>query len=263
MRDAVLAWLLTLVLWTWAGPAFGQNCHMPDLGSTRAERFRVSGRAVFATYRNPVFAGEYQGYFATASYAQRWFFVELQLPGYRLVRNGLAERGLGDVALDLRGAVWRPDTELALGLELAATLPSGDANRGLGMGHLMLMPGAWLSWERGALRLFAQLAYGRMVSSGPAPHRDHAGPAPLVNPMNRSELVHAYALSYGFAEHLFAGGRLLGAVPIAVSAGRARAIATLGFGARFGPLEFAAELQIPLVGSPFTVRSTLTLAAIF
>lgn len=236
---------------------------MSDLGTRAADRLRVAGHALFATYRAPDAAGEYQGYFVAASYAHPWFFVHAQLPYYRLLRDGAVERGPGDLAIDLRGTLWRPVPELALGLELAGSLPSGDADRGLGMGHVMLMPGAWLGWERGALRVLAQLAYGRMVGDTASSHHQHGGPGPLVNPMNRSELEHAFAVTYAFAEHLYAGGRLLGAVPVAYRNGSAREIAGLAFGARFAPLELGAELQFPLVGSPFIARTVLTLAAVF
>jgi hypothetical protein len=256
-----------LSAWLWASAACGQACHLSDLGARPADRLRVSGRALFASYRTPEAAGEYQGYFAGVAYAlQPWFFAELQLPAYRLVRDRVVERGLGDVSADLRAAVWRPDPALAVGLELAATLPSGDAEAGLGMGHVMLMPGMWLSWERDALRVLLQLAYGRMLDGGagpPAGHHNHGGPTPLVNPMNRSELEHALAVSYAFGARLFAGARLLGAVPVAAASGRAREVAGVALGARFAPLELAAELQLPLVGDPFTARTSLTLAAIF
>jgi hypothetical protein len=254
-RAWVRVWLLAGVVCSWACPVRGQSCHMPNLGARAAD--------LLATYRAPNDAGEYQGYFASAAYTHPWFFAELHLPYYRLVRDGSVERGPGDVGLDLRGTLWRPAPELALGLELAGTFPSGDADRGLGMGHVMLMPGAWLGWERGSVRVLAQLAYGRMLGDAAPSHHDHSGPVPLVNPMNRSELEHAFSVSYAFAEHLFAGGRLLGAVPVAYRNGSAREIAGLALGARFAPLEVGVELQFPLLGAPFTARTALTVAAIF
>jgi hypothetical protein len=263
VRACLRVWLLACMVCGWAGPARGQSCHMPNLGARSADRLRVAGSALFATYRGPDDAGEYQGYFVSAAYTHPWFFAELHLPYYRLVRDGSVEHGPGDVALDLRGTVWRPAPELALGLELAGTFPSGDAAHGLGMGHVMLMPGAWLGWERSSVRVLAQLAYGRMLGDAASSYHDHGGPAPLVNPMNRSELEHAFAVSYAFAEYLFAGGRLLGAVPVAYRNGSAREIAGLVFGARFAPLELAIELQFPLVGAPFTARTAVTVAAIF
>lgn len=256
-------WLTVVILCGCARAARAQTCHMTELGARAADRLRIAGRALFATYRAPEVAGEYQGYFAAASYANPWFFAEAQLPYYRLVRDGAVERGPGDLVVDLRGTLWRPVAELAFGLELAASVPTGDAHRGLGMGHVMLMPGAWLGWERDALRVFAQLAYGRMAGDAPTGHHHHGGPGPLVNPMNRSEIEHAFAVTYAFSEHLFAGGRLLGAVPVAHRGGRAREIAGLALGARFAPLEIGAEVQLPLVGSPFTARTVLTLAALF
>jgi hypothetical protein len=263
-RALIRACLIACIVYGSAGPARAQSCHMPELGARAADRLRVAGRALFATYRAPQAAGEYQGYFLSAAYAHPWFFVELQLPYYRLVRDGSVELGVGDVAGAVRATVWRPLPDLGLGLELAASAPSGEAGRGLGMGHVMLMPGVWLGWERAAVRVFAQLGYGRMLGDAAPTHHHHGGgPVPLVNPMNPSEVEHAFAVTFAFTEHLYAGGRLFGAVPVANRSGVAREVAGLALGVRFAPLEVGAELQFPLVGTPFTARTALTVAAVF
>jgi len=238
-----------------------QSCHMPDLHVDDGRPFRISARSTFASYRTAIYAGEYQGYAASASYSQRWLFVEGSLAGYRIVRNGLTDRGLGDLAVDVRGTIVR-NQELAAGVELAATFPTGDAGRGLGMGHTMLMPGVWASFQRDSLSIVAQVAYGRAITAGGS-HAHHGSSGALVNPMNRSELEHALTVSYGFAEHLFAGGRLLGALPVVAVGGAAREVAAFGFGALFAPLQLDLELQMPLVGTPFETRTLLTIAVLF
>ena len=235
---------------------------MPDLHVDEAKPFRVAGRASFATYRSPTFAGEYQGYAAAASYSHPWVYADVSLAGYRIVRNGLAQRGLGDLALDVRASLYRAG-ELALGLELAATMPTGAAHLGLGMGHAMLMPGAWLSLRSERVLLFAQLACGRSVGDSGGFGHHHQATGPLVNPMNRSELEHALTASYLFSKHLFAGARLTGAVPVVALGGQAREVAGLGLGASFAPVQIDLELQLPLVGTPFETRTILTAAALF
>jgi hypothetical protein len=176
------------------------------------------------------------------------------------VRNGLRDYGASDVALDVRAAVVR-FSEIALGLELAATLPTGDPARGLGMGHVMLMPGAFLQVEGAALRLLVQVAYGRALAS--AAEHAHGSPGPLVNPMNRSELEHAAALAYSFRSPLFAAARLFGAVPVATAGGAAREALGIALGASLTRAQLSAELQLPLVGTPFALKTLLSAAVAF
>jgi hypothetical protein len=227
----------------------------------RAEPFRLSLLSSFASYRNRVYAGEYQGAFVAASYSHPWLSAEASFGGYRIVRNGLRDFGVSDVALDVRGALARFGDDMALGLELALSLPTGDPGRGLGMGHLMVMPGGFFQLQRSALRLMLQLAYGRVASNGRG--HEHAATGPLVNPMNRSEIEHAASLSYQFAGPLFAAARLFGAVPVAASEGVAREALGLVLGAGLSRYQLSAELQLPLVGQPFALRTKLAASLSF
>jgi hypothetical protein len=106
-----------------------------------------------------------------------------------------------------------------------------------------------------------QLAYGRVASNGHG--HEHAATGPLVNPMNRSEIEHAAALSYQFAGPLFAAARLFGAVPVAARAGVAREALGLVLGAGLSRYQLSAELQLPLVGQPFALRTQLVAALSF
>jgi hypothetical protein len=221
--------------------------------------WRVALRTVFASYRNPVYAGEYQGALAVASYRHPWVAAEASFGGYRIVRNGLREYGISDVGLDVRAALAR-FSEMSLGLELAATLPTGDPARGLGMGHVMLMPGAFFQLQGDKLQLLAQVAYGRAVTGG---SHVHTSTGPLVNPMNRSELEHTATLAYIFQSPLFAAARLFGAVPVAATAGAAREAFGLVFGASLDRFQPSAELQLPLVGTPFSLRFLLSASGAF
>jgi hypothetical protein len=255
-------WVTTL----WLGSTrhgLAQACHLGDLRPEAAVGpVRVSLLTVAASYRNRIYAGEYQGVLVAASYDHPWFSAEAAFGGYRIVRNGLRDYGVSDVALDARGTVARFGDDMALGLELAATLPTGDPGRGLGMGHVMLMPGAFFQLQKSGLRLMLQLAYGRAVVPGEG--HEHASPTgPLVNPMNRSEIEHAATLSYQFHAPLFAAARLFGAVPVFYNAGEAREALGLALGAGLSRWQLSAELQLPLVGQPFVVRTQLSAALSF
>lgn len=262
-RRARVSWIALGLVWVALIAAHlapervaAQACHQSDLPSgSAALPMRIGVAASFASYRNEVYAGEYQGYFASTSYVHPWVSASLAFGGYRIVRNGRIDHGISDLALDVRAALARFKDELALGLELAATLPTGNADLGLGMGHVMLMPGVFMELQRPGLRLLVQLAYGRALVGD---HRGHAaGPAPLVNPMNRAEIEHVATLSYEFHTPLFALARVLGAVPIQAQGGRAREVLAVGLGATVSRFQLVAELHLPLLGQPFALKSQL------
>jgi hypothetical protein len=239
-----------------------QSCHGFDMRpESKQLPLQASLLTTFASYDNAVYAGEYQGAFVAASYSHPWFFGEASFGGYRIVRNGLRDYGVSDVALDARAALARFRDEIALGLELAATLPTGDPGKGLGMGHVMLMPGAFFEFHTAQIRLMLQLAYGRVASGDGHEHGSSTGP--LVNPMNRSEIEHVASLSYQFHSTLFAAARLFGAVPIAANGGEAREALGVVLGAGVSRYQLSAELQLPLVDQPFTLRTQLGAAVSF
>jgi hypothetical protein len=237
-----------------------QSCHVLDVRPSQALGFRVSALAGFATYRNASYAGEYQGYTGAAAFSHPWFSIEASMTGYRVVRNGLREYGPGDLMVMARGRVLRFGDDAAMGVALGASLPTGDADKGLGMGHTMLMPAAWFGLSRAGLNLLLDVAYGRMIG-GSSSH--HADGGPVVNPMNRSEIEHVLALNYTVWRSLFLVGRLYGAVPIADVHGRAREALGLGVGGEISHFEFALEQHLPLAGTPFESKTLLRASATF
>jgi hypothetical protein len=257
------AWLAVLCVGALLGvlpgtSAAAQSCHLSDYALPSAgSQFRVRALATFASYRNQVYAGEYQGYGGSASFTHPWLAAEAALTSYRIVRNGLRDYGIGDLALTARAAAYRFDDEAALGVALAASLPTGDPRRGLGMGHTMLMPGAWFSWRREAWSISLDLAYGRVVAAEGHVHRPGG---PLVSPMNRSEIEHAVAVSYTFWRTLFAAVRLYGAVPVADARGSARQASALALGGVISRFELGVEQHLPLVGAPFVAKTLLRVA---
>jgi hypothetical protein len=242
-----------------ASAAAAQGCHVSDPHPSEALRVRLSTLASFATYENPVYAGEYQGYTGAAGVEHRWFSAEASLTGYRIVRNGKRDHGPGDLMLMLRGTAFHFDEVAALGVGLGATFPTGDENKGLGMGHVMLMPGVWFALRHGGLRLALDVAYGRAIGDE---HMHSTPGGPLVNPMNASEIEHAVAASYVFWRGLFLSGRVYGAVPIADANGLAREALSFGLGGMVWRFELGIEQHLPLAGTPFEAKTVLRVAAV-
>ena len=255
-----------LAVWWLVAPsatARAQSCHELSLRSAPGPTLRVTATGLVASYANALYEGEYQGGVLGVRFAHPLFALDASLPGYRITRNGLEQRGLGDVRLGGRVSAYRraqgENQELVLGPALDVTLPSGDPARGLGMGHVMLMPGVFVRVVEPAFTLEAQLAYGRAL--GMASGHAH-GPAPIVQPMNRSELEHALALRVPLVvAWLGAFARLAGAIPVSDAHGAARESLGLGVDFVFSAFDVALEQELPLVGDPFRSRSLLRVAA--
>lgn len=265
-----VAALVALALWCAAGKLAAQACHPssfarpePARASTRPVEVAVGVAASAARFATPSYTGEYQGIALSAGAVSRYLSGDVSLPFYRIVKNGLRDQGLGDLALSLRAPLFEAEPRgLSAGLALAATLPTGSADEQLGMGHVMLMPGAYLALDLPGLTLITQLAYGRSVGAMAGGHM-HMGPRPIVNPMNRSELEHAFSLSARIVEGLRALARLYGATPAWDQSGRAREILALGAQVSAGPVGVRLELELPLVGTPFDERLVLGCAGRF
>jgi hypothetical protein len=240
--------------------AAAQSCHAPSLRPANGSSYRATLASSFASFGQGTEHGEYQGLFATLSFAQRWFVTEVSLPGYRIARIDSHAYGLGDLAASVRGSLYQSrDAEFSAGPELAATLPTGSTGAGLGMGHVMLMPGAFVLFQHAGLSLLAQLAYGRALAGASAHH--HAGPMPVVNPMNRSELTHAFGVSTALHPNLRIMARWLGAVHVFDHTGSSREIIAPGLQIVAGTFDLTFEFQIPVVGSPFVNRSVVSVGA--
>jgi hypothetical protein len=244
-----------------ATTAAAQSCHSTSLRPTNGLTYRVALSSAVGTFTRADVKGEYQGLFATGTLSHPWFTAELTVPGYRIARVGSHAYGPGDLALDVRGNVFRSDdASITLGPELVATLPTGSAADGLGMGHVMLMSGGFVAWQHDGLTLITQLAYGRALGSASA-HNHADGPAPIVNPMNRSELTHAIGFSASVHPNVRVTSRLLGAVTLFDHAGYTREIVAPGLQFIAGAFDFALEQQLPVVGAPFVSRTLLSVGA--
>jgi hypothetical protein len=262
-------------------PARADHCAPLALAPAREQR--LSARLDFETarYARPQVAGSWWG-LATELGAggSRW-----QTRGwvgvYQLDHNGTIEKGPGDAGLELRLTALRgghqdgadavdlhaeaeADIDIdnasqlswQMGPTLAVTLPTAPAATGLGMGHAMVMPGVWWSLPGLRVRAGGTVVYGRaLATAGGGGHQHGAGPGPLLDPMNSSELM----ASTGIDVRLWAAAGLRALVTASyahplVEHGAARGAGGIGLGATLGPLHLASTVQLPLVGDAFEVR---------
>ena len=251
--------------------ADAQACHVGAVASDPSRSVGLALTAVVGAYDNASGSGQYQGLIAEARYQRAWLRVALVVPGYRIERDGSQKFGVGDVALDLRlNVLERMECELSGGIAVATSAPTGNANRGLGMGHVMLMSGLWAQLQTASLTVLVDARYGRAVAasatggSGGA-HAAHTASSqgsassngasgPIVQPMNRSEVELALSVAYRVTAQVAPFARLFGAVPVADAQGTARQAVAAGLIVTLGPVDVSAEVQVPIVGDPFTAR---------
>jgi hypothetical protein len=252
--------LVCLTPGIFASRSHAQSCHtVPSLRETSGLTYRVGLTSVLGSFQADAVSGEYQGLIASGTVAHPWFTAELSLPAYRIAKTGSHDYGFGDLSADVRGQLYRAhDGSLIAGPELAATFPTASSNDDLGMQHVMIMPGAFLAWQEGGFNLLAQVSYGRALAG--ASHH-HMGPMPLVSPMNRSELAHAIGVSARLTSNLRVTGRLLGAINLFDHAGLPREVVAPGLQLVMGAFDASLELQLPVVGKPFTSRTLLSVGA--
>ena len=250
--------LLALAL---LAPAAARAEHRHDPREVRgdpARHFEARLGVVAASYRSPLFDGSYQGVTATAGWTGRRFAVSAGLPLYRIDRNGKVDRGLGDATLHgLATLLARPT--VSLGAVVMVMLPTGSDRLGLGMGHAMLMPGAWAVWSPRPLTVAASAGYARGLG-GAGAHAHHASdqPWPLVDPMNFAEVTFDGSAMVALARGLGVGLRAAGAVP--AGDGQARALGGVRASWREGRVETTAELQAGFAAEPFRLRGLVAVS---
>jgi hypothetical protein len=245
-----------------------QTCHPPSLRDEPADSgFHVGFVSVAATFSDTEH-GDYQGIIPTASWHYESLTAEVAVPWYRLQRNADEDIGLGDLTADVRVAIYRtPSRLIAFGPELAASFPTGDADKELGMGHVMLMPGVWGRLELARLSIIGQLAWGRALADTDqhaGHHMHHGGAAPhaspRVNPMNMNELEHALGLRYAVHPNLALTARWLGAIPLEDDGFERQTIGP-GLQLTADALDASIEAQVPVAGDPFDVRFMIAFGA--
>jgi len=236
-----------------------QSCHLPpsDTGTTGVI---ASTRAEWAGFDTTRYQGHYEGTGVSAALDMPRFRASAFLPAYRIVRNGISASGLGDVLLQGSGAVLRgSEPGRTLNVELALSLPTGDAEKDLGMGHVMVLPNIWGGWREGAFALTGRAGYGRALAGASHEHHHAGGPGPIVDPMNSSELQLAAAGTVELERRLALRAGVYGAVPLGIGNGAGRAAGFVGAGLGGPRIATEAQFHWPLAGDPFTKKLLLEL----
>ena len=211
-----------------------------------------------ASYRSRLYEGEYTGALAGVAWRSGRYELAARSAAYQIDRNGRTYRGFGDAMI--HGAVTvLAAPELAAGAHLMMMLPSGDDVKGLGMGHVMVMPAVWATWTPNALAIGGAIGYARGIGDAGV-HAEHAGSWPLVDPMTFSEVTFEATAMYALAHGIRGGVRILGAVPLDDNA---RVLGSARVAWRAGRVETTAELQLGIAGDPVRVRGVVTTAMRF
>lgn len=255
MARVRLAFLIAALGFSVATPfvAMAQHCR-PMAPQAESSAIEASLRAEAATYRTARFEGSYEGLFLAAGFRGPLIGLRLQLPRYRIVRNGLPRHGFGDLLGEAQVRLYElQEPSLQLGLALAFTAPTGDWKADLGMGHAMWMPSTWAEVTASGFLFQAKLTYAGAFEKDGA-HEGHArAPGPIVAPMNASELN---ALLSGSAQVVDEIYLRLGAFSgIALNEdGASRMTALFATDFVFEHLRFSVEAELPLLGDPFLFK---------
>lgn len=207
-----------------------------------------------------LYEGDYQGLTAGAAWSRGRFSVSAEISGYRLTRNGATLAGIGD--LMLHGMATVVDRgPLSAGAMLMVGVPTGDADAGLGMGHVMLMPSAWGMLTLGRTSAMATFGYSRGLGDAGAHAKHGGGLWPLVEPMTMSELTATVQVDRMLGPALGVGAKVAAAVPLEM--GDLRVVGTLRAVWLAGRFQTSAELQAGVTGDPLGVRGVMQTTASF
>lgn len=217
----------------------------------RDSSYAASLGLIVANYDARLFSGDYQGVVPGVRWTGGRVGLAVTLPAYHLERNGKGVDGVGDLLLHghvsfAHRGPWN------VGAMMMLSAPTGDADLGLGMGHVMLMPELWGGWTGRRVALSGALGYSRALGGGTA-HAEHGGGMwPLVEPMNASEATYSAGSTLALAHELGAAVRIFGAIP--VGDGDARSSGGLGVVWIAGATHTTFEIQKGLLGDPFGLR---------
>lgn len=245
-----------------ASPAWADHHHDEMAMVAEAPReFDASVSLIAASYGSPTttYAGDYEGVIPALAWSHGRYGVGASVGFYRILLNGLDSLGLGDI--NAHASVRLVASEhLSAGVMLMMSAPTGDEIHGLGMGHTMAMPMAYGAWTTGRYTFAATAGYSRALAQMEANH-DH-GVWPLVEPMNMSELTWAASVGATVDKSLRGTVRIGGGIPVELP-GHTRVIGAARLGWGSDRLETAAEIQLGIVGDPFTVRGLVETALHF
>jgi hypothetical protein len=237
-----------------AGRAAADHDHGAHAPAARDSMFATAG-VLAATYDQRLFDGDYQGVTGSFAYARGRLSAGVDGAVFRLQKNGRIVRGPGDTVLHAQLDVW-PD----VGVVLAVMLPTGNADDGLGMGHLMLMPAVYARRSFGRVTVNVATGYGRGVGDESS-HIEHGGVWPIVEPMNYQELTFNASVMVTLAAALRAGVRA--SMATAIGDGSDRQTAGVRAVWTTDRVETTFDISAGVVGDPYIFRGTLASAIRF
>jgi hypothetical protein len=232
-------------------------------GDTSSSSFTAGVSLLAASFSpsqadNMFYGGNYQGVAAGLQWAYDRYSAGASWSYYRLFRNGDQQYGVGDLSANAQVALVQQN-DLQVGVLGAVSAPTGNENLGFGMGHPMLMPAGYVAARAGRIALTGSFGFSYALAAGGHVH----GMAPLVEPMNMSELTWAVGGEVPIAAGVRGGARFSGGVPVATPMGTDRVVGALRVAWGSGRYDTAAEVQAGLVGDPFTIRGVLSTALKF
>jgi hypothetical protein len=234
-----------------------------ETGSDTASSYTASVALVAASFSpsqtaDMAYGGDYEGVAAGADWAMDRYAAGVSWAYYRLLRNGAEQYGIGDLVVHGQVAVVARH-DVSAGAVVALSAPTGNEVHGFGMGHPMAMPALYAAWHDGRVELAASFGYSRALASGNHVH----GMAPLVDPMNMSELSWSAGGTIAVAAGVRVGLGASGGVPVGSLPGVDRVIGAARVAWGSARVETAAEVQGGFDGDPFNIRGVVSTALRF
>src|SRR5690606_36073862 len=127
-----------------------------------AGSFGAAVSVLAASYDTMLYVGNYQGVQPAAHWSGGRFAAGASAALYRIERNGASYYGFGDLVVHGQVALLRRE-QVAAGVLAGMTVPVGDDQHGLGMGHVMIMPAAFGHLTLDRVALAATLGYGYAI----------------------------------------------------------------------------------------------------
>jgi hypothetical protein len=253
-----------------SAPAYAQHDHGADEPVDHDDHHHHHGHErpyvvsaglalVAASFDTMAYSGNYQGVVPTVRWSNERFAALASGAVYRVAENGAEFYGLGDAGVHGQARLVAADGFDA-GVSAGVSFPTGDERHGMGMGHVMVMPGLFASWAAAArVRFASSIGYSRALGS--ADGHDH-GAWPLVSPMLMAEVSWNAGADVRLPHHVTAGARASGGLP-AGEGGAARAMVAGRIAWHQGTLDSSVELQAGVVGDPFNVRGVVSTTVSF
>lgn len=250
---------LSIAIMLASAPAFAQHDHAHDHDHHHdASAMSASVSVVAASFDNMLYVGNYQGVLATAGWSDERFAAAVTGSAYRVEKNGADAYGAGDLGAHGQAALVGNDA-VSGGVSFAVSVPTGNSTKGMGMGHVMLMPAIYGGWRMARMKLAVSVGYSRALGNG---EHDGHGPWPLVSPMLSSEVSWSAGGEVAVSKTISAGVRGAGGIPVATE-GDARVMVAGRVGWRTGRVDSTVEVQAGVAGDPFTLRGVVSTALTF